>query len=113
MLKTTESSNISRLEIWNGNGEVIGFGIGDSSEEFAKKSEKLSKGLKLSKSGNLKDKKLAKSKKPSKSGNSPNFNAKKVGSSFLTPETRAAFNHLRLIFIKAQIFWHFDLEYQI
>ena len=42
-----------------------------------------------------------------KSGNSPKFNAKKNGPSFLPSETRVAFNRLRLAFIKALIFWHF------
>ena len=79
----------------DGNGEVNGFG--DDSVEYAKKSGK-SKGQKISES-----RKLAKSKKPSKSGNLPNFEAKNSGLSFLTPKTRAAFNHLWLAFTKAPI----------
>ena len=47
MLKTTGSLNVSKPEVENGNGEVIGFGDG-SGEELAKKSGKLSKGIKLS-----------------------------------------------------------------
>ena len=74
-------------------------------EKFGKLSKigKSLKSLKLSKSRNSKSKKLAKSKKPSKSGNSPNFDAKKAGSSFLTPKAKAAFNHLHLTFIDAPI----------
>ena len=67
------------------------------------KTRKTSKGQKLSKSGNLKDKKLAKSKKPLKSRNSPNFDTKKAGLSFLTPKTRAVLNCLWLAFIKTPI----------
>ena len=51
---------------------------------------------------------MAKSKKLSKNGNSPNFDAKKAGPSFLTPEARAAFNRLRLAFTEAPILQHFD-----
>ena len=91
------------LEEGNGNGEAIGFGVGGGSEKLARKSGKSSKGLKLSKSGNLKAKKLTKSKKPLKSGNSPNFDAKKVGPSFLTLEARVTFNRLWLAFTKAPI----------
>ena len=32
---------------------------------------------------------------------------------FLTPNAKIAFNCLWLAFIKAPIFWHFDLEYHI
>ena len=32
---------------------------------------------------------------------------------FLTSDAKKAFNHLRLAFIKAPIFWHFDLENHI
>ena len=83
--------------------------------EIAKKSGKLkgqttSESRKLSKLGKSKGEK---SKKPPKSGNSPNFNAKNTGQSFLTPETRSGFNHLRLAFTEAPILWHFDLECHI
>ena len=77
--------------------EIGGIEGGDESIEKCGKSlktEKTSKGQKLSKSGNSKGKKLAKSKKPSKSGNSPNFNAKNSGPSFLILKARAAFNRL-------------------
>ena len=46
----------------------------------------------------------------SKSGNLPNFDAKENGPSFLTPNARTAFNHLRLAFTKASILQHFDLK---
>ena len=62
------------------------------------------KGLKLSKSGISKSKKLAQSKKLSKSENSLNFDAKKIGPSFLIPEAKVIFNCLRLAFTKALIF---------
>ena len=65
MLKRTRSPDVSELEVKNGNGEIVEFGVSDS-EELAKKSEKLLKGLKLSKLGNSKGKNLAKSKKLSK-----------------------------------------------
>ena len=96
----------------NGDDEVVGFGGGDGGE-LAKKSGKLSKGQKLSKSGNSKGKKLAKFKKPSNSGNSPNFDAKKAGPNFLTPKAKVAFNCLRLTFNEAPILWHFDPECHI
>ena len=78
-------------------------GIKDGNE-LIEKCRKLSKIEKLSKSGNLKGKKSAKPKKLLKSGNSPNFNVKKAGLSFLTPKIRADFNRLWLTFIKALIF---------
>ena len=106
MLKTTGSpdelapnrNNGKRLASGknNGNGEVDEFG-GDS-VEHAKKSRK-SKGQKTSKSP--KSAKLGKNS--SKSGNSPNFGATESGPSFLTPEARSAFNHLRLAFTEAPI----------
>ena len=71
-------------------------------------------GVKIAKkSRKSKSQKLAKSKKPSKSGNSPNFDAKKAGPSFLTPEARSAFNRLRLAFTEAPILRHFDPECHI
>ena len=103
MLKTTESPDVSGLKVENGDGKGVGFDIGGGSEKVTKKLRKSSKGLKLSKSRNLKGKKLAKSKKPSKSGNSPNFDTKKADSSFLTSKARAAFNRLRLALTKALI----------
>ena len=65
------------------------------------------------KTGRSESKKSAKSKKPSKSGNSPNFDAKEAGPSFLTPEARSAFNRLRLAFTEAPILRHFDPECHI
>ena len=82
---------------------IIQFGIGDSSEELAKKSEKLSKPQKLAKSR----------KKSSKSENTTNFSTKKAGPSFLTPNSRTIFNILQLAFTKTLILWHFDPEYYI
>ena len=96
--------------------EIDGIKDGDESIEKSGKllkTRKLSKGLKLFKSGNSKGKKLVKSKKPSKNRNSLNFNVKKASLSFLTPETRRTFNCLWLAFTKAPIFWHFDLKYHI
>ena len=73
------------------------------------KSQKLSKFQKLSKS-----QKLAKLKKElSKSGNLPNFDAKENEPSFLTPDTRTAFNYLWLAFTRAPILQHFALKYYI
>ena len=109
----TGSPDVTGPEVENGNCKVVGFGVNNSDKEFAKKSRKLSKGLKLSKSGNSKGKKLAKSKKPSKSGNSPYFNTKEAGPSFLIFEARAAFNRLWLAFTKASILQHFDPECHI
>ena len=83
-------------------------GIKDS-DKLIEKRGKLSKTKKLSKS-----QKSAKSrKKSSKSGNLPNFDAKENGPSFLTPNTRTAFNYLRLAFIKALILGHFNPECHI
>ena len=111
MLKTTGLPDVSGPELGNGDGEVVGFDVSGGDEELAKKSGK-SKGKK--------SKKLSKSRKSAKSGknllksrNSPNFGATKTGPSFLTPKTRAAFNRLWLIFTKAPILCHFDLECHI
>ena len=103
MLKTTGLLNVSGSEVGTGNGEIVGFGVGDGGEWPTKKSGKLLKCLKLSKLGNSKGKNLAKSKKPSKSGNSPNFDAKKAGLSFLISKARSAFNRLWLAFTEAPI----------
>ena len=109
MLKTTGSPDVSKHEVGNGNGEVVGFGVGGGGgDELAKKSGK-SKGQKTSKS-----RKLAKlGKNLSKSGNLPNFGATEAGPSFLTPEARSAFNRLRLAFTEAPILQHFDPECHI
>ena len=58
ILKTTGSPDVSRPEIENCDDEIVRFGVGGG-EKLAKKSGKLSKGLKLSKLGNLKGKNLA------------------------------------------------------
>ena len=87
-------------------------GVEDGDESIGK-CGKSSKTRKLFKSGNSKGKKLAKFKKLLKSGNSPNFDATKANPSFLTPEARATFNRLRLVFTKAPILWHFDPECHI
>ena len=101
MLKTTVSLQVLVVNEVFAADQVGGV---ESSNESIEKCGKLSKIGKLSMSRNSKGKKLAKSKKPSKSGNSPNFNAMKAGSSFLTPDARAAFNRLQLTFTKAPIF---------
>ena len=98
--------------------EVDGVEGGDKSIEKCgklSKTGKLSKSQKLSKTGKLfKSRKSTKSKKKlSKSGNLSNFDAKKNGPSFLAPDARTAFNHLRLAFTKAPIFRHFDPECHI
>lgn len=49
----------------------------------------------------------------SKSGNSPNFNTKKDKLSFLTPDTRTAFNCLRLAFTEALILQYFGPKYYL
>ena len=71
-----------------GNGKVYGFDD-DGDEEITRKSGNL-KGKKLSKS----QKSVKSGKKLSKSENSPNFNATKTGSKFLTPNAKMAFNRL-------------------
>ena len=119
MLKTTISSQVlaanevlsARMFAANEVGDV-----GDSDrlsdglkyvESKTKRSEsqELAKSQKLFKSSKFKGKI---SKKLSKIENSPTFDAKDSGSSFLTPEARLAFNCLPLAFTKALILWHFD-----
>ena len=106
MLKTAASPERSTSEkVGDGEGgdDVDGGGV-----EIAKKSEK-SKGQKT-----FKSQKSSKSgKNSSKSGNSPNFGTTETGPSFLTPEARSAFNHLRLAFTKAPILRYYDPEYHI
>ena len=70
--------------------------------------------------GKSKDQKTSQSQKSAKSGkisskirNPPNFGAIESEPSFLTPETRSAFNCLWLAFTKAPILQHFDLECHI
>ena len=78
----------------------------EGGNKLIEKYKKLSKTRKLSKF-----QKLAKSRKESsKSGNLPNFDAKKNGPSFPTPNAKMAFNCLWLAFTKATIFGYFDLK---
>ena len=96
-------STSNRLEVSDNKGSDS---FGDNGVELAKKSEKL-KGQNLAKSQKLsrsRKSKGEKSKKLSKGGNSPNFDAKDIGPSFLTPKARVAFNYLRIAFTKAPIF---------
>ena len=105
MLKTAAPlERLTSEEVDDGEGDNDVDGVG--SVEIAKKSRK-SKGQKTSKSRNLsksEKSKGKKSKKPSKSRNSPNFDIKDSGPSFLTPKARSAFNCLRLAFTKDLIF---------
>ena len=95
--------------------EVVDVKSGDRSKYVKSKtgrseSQNSAKSQKSSKSGKSKGEK---SKKLSKSRNLPNFDAMEAKPSFLTPGARKAFNRLRLAFIKAPIFQHFDLECHI
>ena len=93
----------------------------ESGDKLIKKYRKLSKiwksskFQKLSKSGKSKCKKTSKSqnlaksrKKSSKSGNLTNSNATEDRPKFLTPNTKTAFNRLRLAFTEAPILQYFD-----
>ena len=71
MLKTTESLDVSRLEVGNSNSEVVRFGVDGSGEEFIKKSGKLSKFRKMPKCKNCQ-----------KVGIYPNLILKKPGPNF-------------------------------
>ena len=86
ILKTIGLPGVLGPEVRNGDGEIVGFGVGGGGgDELAKKLGK-SKGQKTSKS-----RKSAKSgKNSSKSENSPNFGTTEAGPSFLTPEARSA-----------------------
>ena len=102
MLKTTILLQVlvaNKVLVTNKIGGVKG------GDELIKKCRKLSKIRKLSKAQKFfKSQKSAKlRKKLSKSGNLFNFDAKKNGQSFLTPNTRTTFNCLRLTFTKALI----------
>ena len=100
MLKmTTLVGNLTSHKLEVGDGKS-GFDVCSDSIKHAKKSRKLSKTLKLFKSGNSKNKKLFKSqklaksrKKLLKSENSLNFDAKKTRLSFLISGTSKAFNY--------------------
>ena len=92
--------------------DSVGGSGGDESSDGSKRVEP--------KTGRSESQKSAKSRKSSKSGkisskseNSPNFGATESGPSFLTPEARSAFNHLRLAFTEAPILRHFDPECHI
>ena len=103
--------------------EVSGVKGGDESIEKCGKSlktGKLFKSQKLSKSGKSKSEKTSKSqnsaksrKKSLKSGNSTNFDATEDGPKFLTPNTKTAFDYLRLAFTKAPILQYFYPECHI
>ena len=58
------------------------------------------------------DSSTCKNKKSRKSTQVPNIGATRKPN-FLIPDTKEAFNHLRLAFIKAPILQHFDLESHI
>ena len=117
MLKTAAPPERSTSkEVGDGEGgDGIDVDVDDGGVEITKKSgklkgEKSAKSWKLSKSGKSKGEK---SKKTPKSGNSPNFDAKNTGPSFLTPKARSASNRLQSAFTKVPIFWHFDPECHI
>ena len=105
-LATSKNDNSKPASRRNdGDGEVNGFGVSRNGIEHAKKSEKLSKSRKSKSKKMSKSWNLAKSgKKLSKSRNLTNFDAIENGPKFLTPNTRTAFNHLWLAFIKSQFF---------
>ena len=93
ILKTTGLSKQSDLRVFKaGNNEVVG--NGDRANKTV---------VDLSKSKNKKSRKLMRMPNIKVTGE-PNF---------LTPNTKKAFNHLRLAFIKAPILQHFDLESHI
>ena len=103
--------------------EVDGVEGSDKSiEKYWKSSKtgKLSKSWKLSKSRKSRSKKMSKSqnsaksgKKLSKNGNLTNFNVTEDRPKFLTSDAKTTFNRLQLVFTKAPILWHFDLECHI
>ena len=96
MLKTNMLSQVFVVNKMLAANEV---GSIKSSDESIEKYRKLSKTGKL-----FKSQKLAKlRKKLSKNENLLNFNAKKNGPSFLTPDARMTFNYLWLTFTKALI----------
>ena len=117
----SSKNNDSRLTFGknDGNGEINGISVGRNGVEYVKKLGKTSKSRKLSKSGKSKSEKmsksqnLAKGKKLSKSRNLTNFDTTEVRPKFLTPNTRIAFNRLRLAFTEAPILQYFDPECHI
>ena len=111
MAALLERSTSDRLEVaTDESGDVIDDNVELVKKSRKSKSQKLAKSQKLSKSKKSKSKK---SKKRSKNRNSPNFNTTEAGQSFLTLNTRTAFNCLWLAFIKALIFWHFNSKCHI
>ena len=106
MLKTTVLSQMLVANEVFATNEVGGIEGDDKSIEKYGKSSKTRKLFKSQKSAKSR-------KKLSKSENLPHFNAKKNGPSFLTPDAKTAFNHLRLTFTKAPILWYFDPECHI
>ena len=92
MLKTTGSSEESAPRIFKaGNNEFVRGGGGRADEIIVN---------------------LSKNKKSRKSTHVPNIGA--MGEpNFLTPDAKKAFNHLRLVFIKAPILRYFDSESHI
>ena len=116
MLKTTVSPDKPAPSRNDGNKPAFGKNDGNNEiDEFGGNGVKYAK-----KSGKSKVQKTSKSRKSAKlgknllkSGNSPNFGATEAGLNFLTPGAKKAFNRLQLIFTKAPILWHFDLEYYI
>ena len=87
MLKTTVLLSVFVINKMPTANEIDGV---EGDNELIEKCEKLSKTRKL-----FKFQILAKSKKKLlKNKNSPNFNAKENGPSFLTPKGRIAFNYL-------------------
>ena len=107
MLKTTVSSQVLVADKVLAANEVDGIEGGDELIEKYGKSSKTGKSSKSRKSKSektFKSRNLAKSgKKSSKSGNSTNFDATEDKPKFLTPDTRTAFNRLRLAFTEAPI----------
>ena len=94
MLKTIGSFEESALKAFRaGNNEVVR-GVGDRADKTV---------MDLSKSKNKKFRKLM---------YIPNIKTTRK-LNFLTPNAKKAFNHLKLAFIKALIFRHFDLESHI
>ena len=110
MLKTTMSSQVLAAN------EILGARVLSANEVGDIEGGEGLKRVK-SKTGRSESQKLSKSRKSAKSRkklskrrNSPNFDTKEPGPNFLTPGAREIFNRLRLAFIEALIFWHFDPE---
>ena len=92
MLKTTRLSEKSASKVFKaGNNEIVGGGGGKADETVvnSSKNEKSKKSMHVANVRAIEE---------------PNF---------LTPDAKKAFNHLQLVFIKALILQHFDLESHI